>query len=274
MCIIFLNTSPIHDIKIILAFNRDECKTRPTAPAHYWSQYDCYGGTDTSPAGVRGGSWLGVSGLGRVSALLNVHHKGKGIVYSSDKSPRGGLVPGFIKSSDTAEQYVERIKGGNFNYFNLVMGDFKEPTPRLSVYDFYQDQLVTLPPGIHCFGNLPPGFSNNRAQYGETVFSALLQTFSAQHFPDTKSRDKYLINQLFDMLSDETEIPISEGLAGSFRHIFNKGYPVLDGTLESGSVSSTVLLVDNLNNCHFVERTNFKSKESENEMVSFSWAIK
>ena len=209
-----------------------------------------------------------------MSALLNVHHKGKGIVYSSDKSPRGGLVPGFIKSSDTAEQYVERIKGGNFNYFNLVMGDFKEPTPRLSVYDFYQDQLVTLPPGIHCFGNLPPGFSNNRAQYGETVFSTLLQTFSTQNFLDTKSRDQYLINQLFDMLSDETEIPISEGLAGSFRHIFNKGYPVLDGTLESGSVSSTVLLVDNLNNCHFVERTNFKSKDSENEMVSFSWVMK
>ncbi|KAL5260157.1 hypothetical protein ACHWQZ_G010316 [Mnemiopsis leidyi] len=273
MCIIFLNTTLIHDIKLILAFNRDESKIRPTTPAHYWTESDCYGGKDASPSGVRDGTWLGVSGSGRVAALLNVHHKGKGIVYSADRSPRGGLVPGFIKSTDSAEQYVERMKGGNFNYFNLVMGEFKDSTPRLSIYDFYQEKLLTLPLGVHCFGNLPPGFSNNRAQYGETVFSDLLKRFSHQHFSDSTSRDQNLIDQLFIMLSDKTDIPVGEGLAGSFRHVFNEGYLIQDGTLESGSVSSTVLIVDIMNNCHFIERTNFNLTESGNKTVAFSWVI-
>jgi len=275
MCIIFINSSPIHEIKLIIAFNRDEVKTRPTLPAHLWSDQHCYGGKDASPGGAVDGTWLGVSKSGKVSALLNVHNKGKGILFSPDRSPRGGLVPGFLKHEDSAEKYVEAIKEGNFNYFNLFMGEFKSSTPCLYVYDFFQDILTSLPPGEHCFGNLPPDHSNTRAQFGKKIFSSLLETFAQQQFPDMSSRDKYLVEQLFSMLSDKTEIPVEEGLGGSFRHVFNEVYPlqVQNGNIEAGSVSSTVLIVDKMNNCHFSERTNFKSIGCDDEFVNFDWVV-
>lgn len=266
MCIIFLNASPLHNIKLIVAFNRDEVKNRPSRPARYWAEPGCsdqaiFGGQDGSSGGVPGGSWLAVSkSTARLGALLNVHHLARGMVYSPEKAPRGGLVPGFLRSEDP-EGYITTIRDGGYNYFNLVLVEFEGPAPRLRIYDYYNDSLTELDVGAHCFGNLPPHSHNPRTNFGMAKFTELLEKFKSEDFKDTATQKEYLTEALFNMLSDRTEIELPAGLSGSFRHIYNEGYQASSGT-QSGSVSSTVFIVDTNNQCVFRERSNFKDVDS------------
>ena len=271
MCIIFLNTAPAHNLKLVMAFNRDEDIGRPTAPAHFWETQKLYGGKDISPMGVVDGTWLGVSKKGKFSALMNVINERSGIVFSSDRSTRGGIVTDYLTAEQSPQQYVDKLRGDGkqYNYFNLVMGQFRDNKVDLYLYEYYHDKLISLPHGISSVGNLPLSQTNTRAEHGLNLFSEINNTFKVQEFETDLSRNNYLTNQLFDMLSDTCKIPHDVELTGAFDHIFNKGY--IFKTAKCATVSSTVLLVDKDDNCLFIERTN--SGSEANALREFQWQI-
>eukprot|EP00116_Pleurobrachia_bachei_P000437 sb/3460699/ len=268
MCIIFLASSPQlpHGLKALIAFNRDEVKSRATLPAHRWKDSTIIGGTDASGRGVSNGTWLGLDTVsGRFGALLNVHSRTAGIVYDPNKAPRGGLVPGFLNTTTTPSTYVEESIGleSNFNCFNLVMGELTGDQPSFSVYDYHSGSLKPLSnEEVTVLGNLPPtkSFTNPRAVYGQARFIEMLKKFEGLDFGAISERDKQLEELVFGfLLGDTTDIPVGDtGLHGSFKHLFNEGYTV--GEWECGTVSSTMISVDIDNRCRMVEWTHLPEK--------------
>ena len=253
----------------MIAYNRDETKKRPSVAAHLWPSNSIYGGKDV----VTDGTWLATSTKGRFAALLNVLHEKRGICFSKDKSTRGGLVPNFLNIDTSSDQYIDSIRetSDKYNWFNLVMCEFKAE-PKVSVFNNYQDRMCELHSGVLCLSNLPPDFDNNRCTYGKEIFNLLLKDFSEYNFPDHKSRNKYLKEQLFGMLADKTEIPPMDGLHSSTKYIFNSEYVDHSGE-GSGSVSSTVFFVDKNNHCYFAEKTNFVDGNPDGSVVEFKWDV-
>lgn len=271
MCIIFLDTAPVHNLSLILAFNRDEAKSRPTLPLHYWESDKLYAGKDNSTEGLVDGTWLGISENGNFGALLNdVHCEKAGPAFNPDSYSRGRLVPDLLTTRQSPEEYISMLQKNKkqYNFFNLVMGQFVEDQVKVSVYNYYHNELIILPYGISCYGNLPPSYVNPRTEFGSSLFSRVIAEFEKQNFQDDTSRNLYITDVLLKMLSNTHKIPNNLGLPESFEHVFNEGFNTVR-LLEIGTVSSTILLVDKNKNCLLTERTNFVDKE--NCVKEFKW---
>ena len=145
MCLILLayDAHPLY--RLILAANRDEFFSRPTAPAAF---------RDDSPqilAGrdlKEGGTWLGLTRTGRIAAITNYRDPRS---ERKDAPSRGGLVSGFLAGSMSVEEYLAFLKseGTNFNGFNLIFGDMK----RLCWFSNRGGEPQFLQPGIHGLSN-------------------------------------------------------------------------------------------------------------------------
>ncbi len=145
MCLILLayDAHPLY--RLILAANRDEFFSRPTAPAAF---------RDDSPqilAGrdlKEGGTWLGLTRTGRIAAITNYRDPRS---ERKDAPSRGGLVSGFLAGAMSVEEYLAFLKseGTNFNGFNLIFGDMKQ----LCWFSNRGSEPQLLQPGIHGLSN-------------------------------------------------------------------------------------------------------------------------
>jgi uncharacterized protein with NRDE domain len=145
MCLILLayDAHPLY--RLILAANRDEFFSRPTAPAAF---------RDDSPqilAGrdlKEGGTWLGLTRTGRIAAITNYRDPRS---ERKDAPSRGGLVRGFLAGSMPVEEYLAFLKseGTSFNGFNLIFGDMKQ----LCWFSNRGGEPQFLQPGIHGLSN-------------------------------------------------------------------------------------------------------------------------
>ncbi len=68
MCLIFFANEANSRYRLVLAANRDEFYSRPTAPAAFWQEApDVLAGKDLKS----GGSWMGVTRSGKIAAVTN-----------------------------------------------------------------------------------------------------------------------------------------------------------------------------------------------------------
>ncbi len=119
MCIILFAYKTHPRYELILAANRDEYYLRPTARAEFWEDArEVLAGRDLE----RGGTWLGVTNQGRFAAVTNFREPGP---VTLDAPSRGKLVSDFLRSSEPATSYLERITSSAqaYNGFNLIVGD-------------------------------------------------------------------------------------------------------------------------------------------------------
>ncbi len=131
-----------------LASNRDEYYSRPTEPAHWWTDMDhVFGGRDQ----LAGGTWLAASRRGRIAAITN--HR-NGLPAKAPRS-RGTLVADFVRADEPIADYAQRIarQCADYGGFNLVLVELG-PTPA-AWYVNDVGQARELPPGIY-------GISNDR----------------------------------------------------------------------------------------------------------------
>ncbi len=235
MCLIFISFQHHPKYKLAVAANRDEFYHRKTAAANYWSDYpQILAGRDLEAAGT----WLGISTSGKISMLTNY----RDLKNINPNAPsRGQLVSDYLKSSMTAEAYMQSIEseGKKYNGFNLIVGNPEE----FWYYSNYRNGIMKLVPGFYGISNhllespwpkvligkqkIAPAFQSNDVD-PERIFEIL--------YDDQVADDDQLPN---------TGLPLERERALSSMFIKTPNY---------GSRCSTVVLVERSNKVLFAER--------------------
>lgn len=254
MCLILLayDTHPLY--RLILAANRDEFFSRPTAPAAF---------RDDSPrilAGrdlKAGGAWLGLTRTGRIAAITNFRDPRS---ERKDAPSRGGLVSGFLAGSTSVEEYLAFLKseGPDFNGFNLIFGDMK----RLCWFSNRGDKPRFLQPGIH-------GLSNHLL---DTPWPKVARGKEAMELIVAKGKEiePYA---LFAILADRA-IPADDllpdtGVGIELERILS---PRFISAPAYGTRSSTIILIGRNGEVTFIEKT-FNGQPEETKSVIFQFRI-
>jgi len=237
MCLILFAHKVHAEFPLVLAANRDEAYTRPTAAAAFWEDHpNIYGGRDLE----QGGTWLGITRAGKIAAVTNFRD---GYTRRDAARSRGELVGNFLRGSQPAAAYVERVNrdAHTYNGFNLIAGDLDE----LYFVSNRGGSAAHIEPGIHGLSNhlldTPwPKVENNKRILGE------LMRHTAQE----------LVDGLFAVLADRAVAPDrvlpDTGVGLPRERVLSPAF-IISPTY--GTRSSTVLLVDNRGEVLFVERS-------------------
>ena len=230
MCLIAFAWNAHPRYRFALVGNRDEAHARPTAPLGPHPQSsDVIGGRDLE----KGGSWLLVSGRGRLAAVTNVRAG-----LSGDTAPlsRGALVDGFARSQLDAAQYLHtlRIDAMRYGRFNLLLWD---GTAALLATNHPAFTTRALTPGVY-------GLSNGSfdADWPKVRRARLALQHWLGNAPDSGSAP---IEPLFAALRDETAVSDADlpdtgiGLA----HERLLAPPFIRG-MQYGTRASSVVLID------------------------------
>lgn len=185
MCLIAFAWRAHPDYRLIVAANRDEFHSRPTADAHWWPSHpDMLAGRDLQA----GGTWLAVSKTGRFATITNYREQS---FTRSNYHSRGELVTGFISGNRGPAQYSRDIDGADYAGFNLLTAD----EDSMSYVSNRGDSPTELRSGIY-------GLSNASL---DTPWSKLTRT--RQRLTDLIQADNVCESTLLQVLSDrETAI--------------------------------------------------------------------
>jgi uncharacterized protein with NRDE domain len=119
MCLAAIAIDAHPRFPLVVAANRDEFFDRPTGGLQWWLPSDgppILSGRDLKA----GGTWLGLSGAGRLALLTNVRRPGS----KNDAAPsRGTIVPLWLRGDLDADRFWARLVPGGHNPFNVIAGD-------------------------------------------------------------------------------------------------------------------------------------------------------
>jgi uncharacterized protein with NRDE domain len=237
MCLILLAFESHPEYRLILAGNRDEFFTRPTAPADFWEDGpDLLAGTDLK----EGGTWLGVTRNGRIAVITNFRDPQS---ERQNAPSRGALVSRFLRGSASLDGYLEILKkeGAAYNGFNLIFGDIG----RLCLFSNRHDFPQFIATGIHGLSNHLLDTPWPKVVRGK---EALRQLVSEGEIIQPEA--------LFAILADRTIAPDrllpDTGVGIDLERFLS---PLFISTPTYGTRSSTIILVDRENRITFIERT-------------------
>lgn len=144
MCVVAFQWEPGGELPLLVAGNRDEFYERPTAPLAWWEGGAILAGRDLRA----GGTWLGVSPVGRCAVLTN--HRDPSLTRP-DRISRGHLPVRFLEAKDTAEAFLGELRGeaDRHNPFNLLLFDGKD----LLGFESRHGRVCAFAPGIHGVSN-------------------------------------------------------------------------------------------------------------------------
>ena len=183
MCLILVGWQVHPDFPLVVAANRDEFHSRPSAALSFWDDApDILAGRDLTA----GGTWLGVTGAGRFAAVTNVREPGA----PSRKHSRGALTAGFLRSTLSAADFSRSIDGDDYAGFNLLLAD------RNALYYVSNrgDATQALMPGIY-------GLSNHRL---DTPWPKLVKARARFAEALAELPDEHAF---FDLLADRSMVP-------------------------------------------------------------------
>lgn len=123
MCLILLAHGVHPRFPLVLAANRDEFLTRPSAPLGEWPDSPgVFGGRDLQA----GGSWLAARPDGRWAAVTN--YRSAAELERRFPRSRGDLVAGFVRGVGAPTAYARSLLPdlADFGGFNLLAGDGSE----------------------------------------------------------------------------------------------------------------------------------------------------
>jgi uncharacterized protein with NRDE domain len=247
VCLILFANEASSRYQLVLAANRDEFYSRPTAPAGFWEEApNILAGRDLKS----GGSWMGVTRSGKIAAVTNF--RGSGKVWE-DAPSRGNLVSDFLMSGESPDVFIDRLRtrARNYNGFNLLLGSAEG----LWWYSNQYDEPHRIIPGIH-------GLSNH-----------LLDTPWAKVKRGRRALEDLLVGekeitpeQVFPILEDHSpaaddELP-DTGVGLELERVLSAPFI---RTQDYGTRSSTVLLIEHTGSVTFVERSFNPRDESQKE---------
>lgn len=237
MCLINFQFHEHPNYKLIVAANRDEFYSRPTATADFWEdEPNILAGRDL----LQMGTWFGVTKQGRFAALTNFRdpaHMGVG------KVSRGAIVRNYLAGNASSREFLESLHEEKDDYtgFNLLVGNPDE----LFYYSNIQGEIIEIPAGTHGLSNHLLNTPWPKVITGKNN----LKTY-------VMGQEKVDVDALFTILSDE-EIAADADLpeTGVGLDLERKLSPLFIKTPDYGTRSSAVLLVDHNNHITFAERT-------------------
>jgi len=235
MCLVFIAVDYNPEYRLIIAANRDEFYSRPTAGAGYWQDFDILAGRDL----LQMGTWLGITRWGRFGALTNFRDP---TCFIKQARSRGELVCDYLRSNEKAEEYLNKVqaKKHEYNPFSIFVGDIYN----LYYFGTMENKFVKLNEGCY-------GLSNHLL---DTPWPKLVSGKKA--LKEILNRNKIVqADELFQLLADQRKAPDSElpdtgiGLEKErfLSSIFIKGE-------DYGTRSSTVITVNRNNQVAFIER--------------------
>jgi uncharacterized protein with NRDE domain len=145
MCLVLIAWRGAAKYPCVIAANRDELHSRPTAAAHWWqSRPPILAGRDLSA----GGTWLGMTRTGRFAALTNYRDPEQ---RRPGTPSRGTLVESILLSGESLERSLEHLRGvsADYNGFSLLFSDGE----RLAIYESASGRGRVLGPGIYGLSN-------------------------------------------------------------------------------------------------------------------------
>lgn len=118
MCLVAWRWQPADPTPLVLLANRDEFYARPTQALAQWPDSPVIAGQDLEG----GGTWLGVTAVGRVAALTNYRNPA---MMEDGRPSRGALVTGFLEGHLDSAAYLSELGryAHQFNPFNLLVFD-------------------------------------------------------------------------------------------------------------------------------------------------------
>jgi uncharacterized protein with NRDE domain len=248
VCLILFANEANPRYRLVLAANRDELYSRPTAPAAYWEEApNVLAGKDLES----GGTWLGVTRSGRVAAVTNF--RGPGKAWENAPS-RGNLVRGFLMSSEPPDVFVDKLRtrAWNYNGFNLLVGSDQELWWYSNRYDEQPHRIV---PGIHGLSNHLLDTPWPKVERGKRALERLIV-----------GEKEITAEQVFPILEDRSpaadeELP-DTGVGQELERVLSAPFI---STQYYGTRSSTVLLIEHTGSVTFVERSFNPRDESQKE---------
>jgi len=188
MCLLLVAHDCCPGYRLVLAANRDEFHTRPTAPAARWEDFpDIIGGRDLEA----GGTWLAIDTRGRFATLTNVRSpQGP----QRGRRSRGLIVSDFLRGDRTAGVYADDLAsvGADYDGFNVLVYD----PGALHWYSNQAHVPRVLGPGIYTLSNalldtvwpkterLRAGFGHLLGTQPDDIVENLLDLLRDQHLPD------------------------------------------------------------------------------------------
>ncbi len=253
MCLIAFALNAHPDYSLILAANRDEFYERPTAYAHQWEDArHVVGGRDL----LGGGTWLGISRAGRVSAVTNYRDPQN---INPDAKTRGHLAKDYLmNSSDSARDYLEKIQGeaAAYNGFNLLLFDAAGGFH----FSNYERRINPIAEGVH-------GLSNALLDTPWPKLTKLKSSFE-QSIKSSFSHDDLLgLLQDTELASDD-ELP-STGIPYEWEKAISS---ICIEAENYGTCCSTVITIDRHGRAEFTEHS-YPVGQREHKVVNFSFQI-
>lgn len=241
MCLIFCayETHPVY--RVVIAANRDEFYDRPTAPAAFWDDApDLLAGRDLK----EGGTWLGITGSGRIAALTNYRTPFYRASFSlkEDVPSRGLIVSNFLRGGGKPVEYIQKLTPGadRYNDFSIILIDQSQ----ICYFSNCGGQLQNLSPGIYGLSNHLLNTPWPKVERGRKALESLLS-----------KNDRPSPEAIFDILADKSrpddKLLPDTGVGLEWERILS---PMFIESPIYGTRSSTVLLIDRENNVTFIER--------------------
>ena len=203
MCLVAFAYRYNPQLPLVLISNRDEQRSRATAPAHVWDDLSSvYGGRDL----VSGGSWLAVSTLDprRLACVTNVRNP-VSIREASERTlkSRGLLISDFVRSDISSANFSSAVNLEEYGACNLLFSDGDELwyASNYSAEGMRQSVRLKLSPGVYGLSN-----AHLDTPWPKTTATreALKRGLSSR---DELRLDKELERTLYSMISDPRRYP-------------------------------------------------------------------
>ncbi len=236
MCLILVAVDAHPQYRLVVAANRDEFFDRPTARAAFWPDAPhLIAGKDLR----EGGTWIGVTRMGRIAAVTNYRHPESNKTGSPS---RGKLVAEFLLGEEPPVPYLERLSGSKDRYsgFNLLAGQREE----IYWYSNYGKEIRRLPSGIHGLSNHLLDTPWPKVEKGKKLLAEIL----AAEAPPAED--------LFQMLEDHEPAP-DESLPDTGVGLESERMlsPVFISSPGYGTRSSTIIMMSRDGSIKFTERS-------------------
>jgi uncharacterized protein with NRDE domain len=237
MCLILFAYRVHPRYELVLAANRDEYYSRPTAPLGFWDEApDLLAGQDL----VAGGTWLGVTRDGRFAAITNYRNH---TPVCPDAPSRGPLVSTYLKGREPAWDYLQRLlpRAADYNGFNLLLGD----SSALFYYSNRGGDPQLLEPGVYGLSNHLLNTPWPKVERGRQGLATVLDRNAE---PDTAA----LLSLLQNRQQAPDEALPDTGIGLELERAYS---PLFIESADYGTRSSTILQVSRQGQVTILEKT-------------------